>query len=190
MAQNSANAFIARTGAVYVGVQAGVTAPTAVDSALDADLKDLGYISSDGLAEKFETNSETVTAFQNGDTIDSSVTEATMTFEATFIEAGNSHLVEQFYADTIDGDDGSVLVSPGATPGRIAMVVDMISGTKRIRYWIPEAEVTKNGDVQYQNGQPVGFPVVVTCYPSSTLLKGDGTACSAKRWSSQLVVAP
>jgi hypothetical protein len=189
VAQNSANAFIARTGALYVGVQGSVTAPTAHDSALDADLKDLGYISSDGLAEKFEVNSESVTAFQNGDTIDSSITEATMTFEAVLIEAGNSHAVAQFYADDVDADDGSVLVSPGASAGRTACVVDMVSGTKFIRYWIPEAEFTKNGDVQYQNGQPVGYPVKVTCYPSSTLLKDDGSSASAKRWSSQLIVS-
>jgi len=190
VAQNSANAFVARTGAVYVAAQGAATAPTAVDSALDADLVDLGYISSDGLAEQYEVNSETVTAFQNGDTIDSSITEATMTFEAVFIEPGNSDLAAEFYGDVVDTADGSVIISPGASSGRRVMVVDMIAGTKKIRFWIPEAEITKNGDVQYQNGQPVGFPVVVTCYPSATLTKLDGTSGSAKRWSSQLVVTP
>lgn len=188
MAQNSANAFIARTGAIYVGVQADVTAPTAHDSALDPDLTDLGYLSSDGLAEKFEVNSESVTAFQNGDTIDSSITEATMTFEATLIEANNADAVAQFYADTVVTADGSVLVSPGASAGRVAVVIDMVSSTKVIRFWIPEAEFTKNGDVTYQNGQPVGYPVKITCYPSATLVKGDGSSASAQRWSSELVV--
>lgn len=188
MAQNSANALIARTGAVYAGVKASVTAPTAVDSALDSDLKDLGYISSDGLAEKYDVTSETVTAFQNGDTIDSSITEATMTFEATFLEVGNADLARWFYAEPITTADGSTIISPGASSGRIAMVIDMISSTKKIRFWLPEAEITKNGDVIYQNGQPVGFPVIISCYPSSTILKADGTSGSAKRWSSQLVV--
>lgn len=189
MAQSSANAFIARTGALYVGVQASVDAPTSHSSTLDTDLKDLGYISSDGLAEKFEVNSESVTAFQNADTIDSSITEATWTFEATLLEAGNSTVIAQFYADTIDSEDGSVLISPGASAGRHAIVIDMVSGTKVIRYWLPEAEITKNGDVTYQNGQPAGYPVKITCYPSATLLKTDGSSASGKRWSSQLVVA-
>lgn len=187
MAQNSANAFIARTGALYVGTQASITAPTSHNSALDPDLKDMGYLSSDGLTETFDVTSESVTAFQNGDTIDSSITEAEMTFTATLIEAGNSTVIAQFYGDAVDAVDGSVLVSPGASSGRVALVVDMVSGTKCIRYWIPEAEITKDGDVQYQNGQPVGFPVKITCYPSATLVKADGTSASAQRWSSQLI---
>jgi len=190
VAQNSANAFVARTGAIYVGVQASVTAPTSHSSALDADLKDLGYISSDGIEEGFETNSESITAFQNGDTIDSSVTEATWTFKATLIEAGNADVIEQFYAATVNDTDGSILISPGATAGRRAIVVDVVSGTKYVRYWLPEAEITKDGGPKYENGQVVGYPVVITCYPSSTLVNGSGVSCSGKRWSSQLVVTP
>jgi hypothetical protein len=113
-----------------------------------------------------------------------------MTLTATFIEIGNATATEAFYGDAVDPDDGSVLVSPGATSGRRAFVVDLIAGTRRIRYWIPEGELTKDGDVTYQNGQPAGYPVRITCYPSTTLVKADGTSASAKRWSSQLVVTP
>lgn len=190
MAQTSANALVARTGAIYVGVQADVAAPTSHSSALDADFKDLGYISSDGIEEQFETNSESITAFQNGDTIDSSVTEATMSFKATLIEAGNASVIKQFYAATVDTSDGSILISPGATAGRHAVVIDVISGTKYVRYWVPEAEFTKDGGPKYENGQVVGYPVVITCYPSASLVNGSGVSCSAKRWSSQLVVTP
>lgn len=188
MAQNSANAIIARTGALYVGPQGSVTAPTSHNSALDSDLKEFGYISSDGLDEKFSVDSESVTAFQNGDTIDSSITKAEMTFETTLIEPNNIVVVESFYGATVDTDDGSILISPGATSGRKAMVIDMVSGLKVVRYWLPEAEITKNGDVKWQNGKEVGFPIKITCYPSSSLVLPDGTSASAKRWSSQLIV--
>lgn len=190
MAQNSANTAIIRTGSVWVGAQGSITAPTSHTSALDADLHELGYIDSDGVTEKYDVNTESVVAFQNGDTIDESVTEAKATFEATFLEIGNPFLAELFYADPVDDTDGSQLVSPGATPTRRAVVLNFISGDKAIRIWAPEAQFTKNGDVVYKNGQPAGFPMKITAYPSASLPKDDGTSASFKRWSSQLVVAP
>jgi hypothetical protein len=179
---NSANVRSAITGAVYVGAVA-TPAPTTHISTLNAALKDLGYVSEDGVAETRDRTTKSIQAWQNGDKVREVVTEAGLSYKFVLLET-KKETVETFYGSAVNPTDGSIIIVPANTGGRKAWVVDVIDGTSFIRTWIPQGEITEVGDLVYQNGEPIGYEHTLTAYPDATL---GGTA---KKWYSDLVVTP
>jgi hypothetical protein len=179
MALQSANVRVAVTGALYVGPPTGVTAPADADAVLDTDLKDLGYVSEDGVTETRDRSTESIKAWQNSDEVRKTITEASLTYQLVLIET-NVQTVELFYANTVDTSDGSIVVIPAGTGGRHTFVLDVIDGTSRIRTWIPQGEVTEIGDQVYSNGEPIGYEITLTAYPDATI------GGSAVKWYSDL----
>lgn len=168
MALNATNARVGITGAIYKAAL-GSTAPTNATSALDAAFKDLGYISEDGIEESWDDSVTRYVAWQNATVIRSSVTDSVGTLKLTMIET-KGLVLQTFYR-------GSVLTEPTAGNYKLAVkpitadpsawVLDVVDGTKLIRNYIGNGEITERGSVMWQNGEMVAYPVTVTFYPDA-----------------------
>ncbi|MFA5712301.1 hypothetical protein [Mycolicibacterium sp.] len=184
MSLNSSNVRVAVTGAVYVG-------PTSADAPTDADTPpagfgDLGYVHEDGVTETRERSTEQLRAWQNADVLREVVTEASMTYTFRLVET-KAETVELFYGTSVNPADGSVAIIPARTGGRKSFVIDVIDGDDFIRAYIPSGEVTEVGDQVYSNGEPVGYEVTITAYPSAAIQTDEGANGSVKKFYSSLV---
>lgn len=188
MALVAANARVAITGVVSIG-DGTQTAPTDSGTALGTGWTDLGYVSEDGVTETRDRSTNTIRAWQNGDTLREVVTESTLTYAMTFAET-KAATVELFYGNTVDDTDGSIVIVPSSTGGRHPFVIDVVDGDETIRTYIPDGEVTEVGDQTYVNGELIGYEVTITCYPSSTIQDADGNPGAAVKFYSGLVVTP
>lgn len=54
------------------------------------------------------------------------------------------------------------------TSERHALIFDVLDDTIHIRKVYPNCEITDFGDVEFKNGQPIGYPVTLTCYPDAS----------------------
>lgn len=181
MALNSSNVDVATTGTVSYA-PTGSTAPTNATSALAAAFRDVGYISTDGVAEARDRSTSNIVAWQNADVVRTVVTEASISVVFTMIET-NAVSLELFYGKPLNTTDGSIEIVPGKTGGRKATVVDYIDGTKFVRLYIPQSEVLEVGEVSLTSGgDAVGYEVTVMGYPDATL------GYSAKKFHSALIV--
>jgi len=178
VALDSSNVRVAVTGAVSVG-PTGTTAPTDADTALAVGFVDLGYVGEDGVTETRDRSTDTIKAWQNAAIIREVVTEAKLSYNFVLVET-NKATVELFYGTTVAAD-GSIVINPGSGSGRHSLVLDVVDGDEVIRAYIPEAEVTEVGDQVYASGEPIGYEVTVTAYPSTALAGG-----TAKKWYSSL----
>ena len=169
MALTSANVRVATTGAIYVAAT-GTAAPTSSTSSMSA-WTELGYYSEDGFSEARERSTEDIKG-HDGSTVRTSVTESKITYTLTLIET-NAAVLETFYGAAPSA--GSVEVDPSETGGRKSFVLDAIDGTQAIRTYLPTAEVTEVGEQTNAVGEPIGYEITITAYPSTG-------GYSAKKW--------
>lgn len=186
MALDSNLVRVAVTGAVSMA-STGTAAPIDADTAW-ATGTDLGYVSEDGVTETRDRSSQQIRAWQNGDTVREVVTEATLTYAFTLLET-KAETVELYYGNAVEAD-GSLAIVPTKTGGRHSFVIDVVDGDEFIRTYIPSGEITEVGDQVYANGEPVGYEVTITAYPTSEITDASGANASAKKWYSSLVTAP
>lgn len=186
MALNSANVRVAVTGVVAVA-PTGSAAPTNGSTALDAAFVDLGYVSEDGVTETRDRSTNTLRGWQNADILREVVTEASLTYAFTMVET-KKETVELFYGNTVTAATGGIPIVPAKGAGRRAFVVDVVDGDEFIRAYIPEGEVTEVGDQVYQSGEPIGYEVTLTAYPTSAIQDDDGNNAAAIKYYSSLVV--
>ena len=182
MALDSAAVDVAVTGAI---AYAPTTATAPIDATtpledLGPEWRNVGYISEDGVTEARERSSENIIAWQNADVVRTVVTEASITVQFTMIES-NPNSVELFYGAPVQAD-GSVEIVPAESGGRRSFIIDYIDGSKRVRMYLPSAEVTEVGETTLASGSAVGYDVTITGYPGP-----DGF--SAKKWYSALASA-
>lgn len=182
MALNADNVRVAVTGAVSVG-DTSATAPTDADSPL-TDFNDLGYVHEDGVTETRDRSIEPLRAWQNAAIVRAVVTEASITYTFRLIET-KKETVELYYATKVQ-PDGSITIIPSETGGRQSYVLDVIDGDDFIRAYIPEGEVTEVGEQVYAGGEPIGYEVTITAYPSTKILTPEGRPASVKKWYSSL----
>lgn len=177
---DSTNVRVAVTGAAYVAAITA-TAPTNATSALGSDFKDLGYLSDAGITETRDRSTNQIRSWQNSALVREPVTESSISFNFTLIETKKETL-ENYYGTTV-GDDGSIKIDPGKTGGRKSFVFDVIDGTKIIRVYVPNGEITSVGDITYVNGDPIGYELTVVGYATTV----GNEVYSAIKWDTTLV---
>lgn len=177
---DSANVDVAVTGGVAFAPTA-TAAPIDATTALAVDWLQVGYISDDGVVETRERSTSNIVAWQNADVVRTVTTESSISVQFTAIET-NPNSIQLYYGSAVDTADGSVDIVPADSGGRRSIVVDYVDGDKFVRLYLPEAEVTEVGDLTLASGDPVGYDVTLTGYPSSA-------GFSAKKWWSELIVA-
>lgn len=168
MALDATEVRVGITGEVFRG-DPGSPAPTTSVSALDPTYLGLGYVSEDGVTENWDDSVDNIVAWQNATTVRAATTESTGTIQFTLIQT-NGGTLETFHR-------GSTMTEP--TPGNYRLdvkpvtadprtwVLDVIDGTKHIRIFVGNGEITERGEIMYQNGEPIGYPVTLTCYPDA-----------------------
>lgn len=180
MAKSESEVRVAVDGMVSTAAL-GATAPTSASSNLGSAWADTGYISEDGIEEENSQDTEKLKAWQNSKTVRTLVTGGETTFKFTMLQS-NAETLKLYYGATVDAN-GSFVFDPTAERPTIAIVLDVIDGTNRIRKYAPEAQVTSIGTVTHKNGEGVAYEVTVTAYRNTTL------GGSVKHWHSALVVS-
>jgi hypothetical protein len=168
MAANAENVLVAVTGSVYVGSTA-VALPTNSTSAPALGFTELGYLSEDGFTEATDVDSDEIVAWQNGTVVRRTITSQAKTFEFMLIETKSSVLEFVRPGSTVAGSTGAYSMAVKAiTAERKALIFDILDGDVHLRKIVPNCEITDFGDIEYKNGEPIGYPVTVTAYPDDT----------------------
>lgn len=169
MTLNSANVRVGVTGELYAAVT-GTTRPANSTESLNAAYVGMGYVSEEGVTEALDESVERIVAWQGATVVRSTTTEATATLAMTLIET-KAAVLELFHRGSavtdLGGGQFKIDVKVPAED-RQQFVLDVLDGTKHIRFDIADGEVTERGEIVYANGEPIGYPVTITCYPNSS----------------------
>lgn len=170
-AQNVSAAKPPIAGAIYVGT-AGATLPTDTDTAIDTSVfKDLGYVSSDGITNSTNIESNDVKAW-GGDTVLTTITSKDDTYKYTLIESLNQTVLEFVYGkNNVSGDlttGLSIQVSSEDVP-EVSLIIDMLrrNNTKQ-RICIPYAKISAIDDIVYNDSDATGFGTTLKCTPDAS----------------------
>lgn len=170
MALLAAAVRIGITGEAYVADSgATVTAPTSSVSTLDTDLVGLGYISEDGVEESYDDTIEDIVAWQNATVVRSTTTSSKATLKFTLIETKGQVLETYHKGSTVavvSAGQWKIDVKAGQTDRRV-WVLDVLDGSKHLRIYVADGEVTEREPITYANGEPIGYGITLTCYPDS-----------------------
>lgn len=169
MTVSAPNVRVAITGEVYTA-PTGSTAPTNATTALDAAFEGLGYLSEDGVTEKWDDSVDTIVAWQNATTVRSATTKSTGSLAWTMIES-KGVVLETFHRGSTMAENppGSFKLEVKPIVAAPAMwVLHVIDGTDLIRILIGNGEITERGEIVYKNGSPLGYPVTLMCYPDTS----------------------
>lgn len=163
MTLTSSNVRVGVSGEVSVAALA--TALPATAAAALTGFTGSGYISEDGVVENPEVNRESITAWQNATVVREVVTEAKLSYEFTLIETTKGN-VELYYGATVTQTvtEGSYTISPAATAGRKAWVIDVIDGANILRKCIAEGELFKGEGVTFASGEAIAYPCILVAY--------------------------
>lgn len=159
----------------------GTTLPTDSTTALAAAYKGLGYVSDDGVTEAWDDSVDQITAWQNATVVRSATTQSIGTLALTLIQT-RGNVLEAFHR-------GSQITQP--TTGKFQLdvkpivadprvwVLEVVDGTVHMRIVLGNAEITERGEVVYKNGEPIGYPITISCYP-------DTNGNLMQKWSDDL----
>lgn len=153
------------TGELYVA-PTSTAAPTTSVSALNASFIGLGYVDEDGVTEAYDETVEDIVAWQGARVVRSTTTESKATLSCRLIETKGETLELYHKGSSVSvvssGQWKIDVVAP--TPDPRSFVFDVLDGTKHIRIYVPNGEVTERGEIVYANGEPIGYEITITCY--------------------------
>lgn len=169
MALNAANVRVGVTGELYAA-PTGTPRPANSTAALDAGYVGMGYVSEDGVTETPDESVERIVAWQGATVVRSTTTDATATLQMTLIETKAAVLELYHRGSTVTDLGGGQYKIDVKTPteDRQQFILDVIDGTKHIRFDIADGEVTERGEIVYANGEPIGYQITITCYPNAS----------------------
>lgn len=161
-ANQSGQLLVGSSGTVYVGTPASVTAPTDSDSALDADLIQLGFITEDGVTIRDSKEITDIKSWQNPYPTRRLVTGRA--FEVSFA------LQQWHWASLPFAMGGGTLTEPTSgeykyTPpdaddlDERCMVIQWADGARDYRLWIPTGIVTEQVEANIKRSDAAVFPI-------------------------------
>lgn len=170
MANNSANVSAAKPkagGAVW-WAPVGTDAPSDASTALAAAFNAVGYVSEDGLTEN-ETRTSTTHRAWGGDTVASSQTEYAKSYSFTMIETNETTMKVRYGADNVTASDGKVtqVKHNAAELPEGVWVVEMVIASRICRKVMPRGRITETGEVAYNDGDLVKYPVTIGLLPDA-----------------------
>lgn len=159
------------TGGAY-GAPTGTTLPTDSSTALPAGFKSYGFIGDAGVTETIGRTTNTVKAW-GGDTVKVLQTDFTVTYQLTLIETLNGDVSKAVF-----GDDNVVATAATSTTGNLLAVsvnsgeldkqvwdFEIADGDAAIRVVVPLGQVTTVGDIAYNDGAVIAYPVTIQAFP-------------------------
>ncbi len=157
------------TGEMYVAPTT-TTAPTTSVSALNASFIGLGYVDDEGVTETYDDTVEEIIAWQGATVVRANTTESKATLKLRLIETKGETLELYHKGSSVAvvsaGQWKIDVVAPTYDPR--SFVLDVIDGTKHIRIYVANGEVTERGEIVYANGEAIGYEITITCYPSAS----------------------
>jgi hypothetical protein len=164
----AANVRVGITGSIY-SAPVGTPLPASQSTALNAAFSDLGYCNEDGISETFDDSVEDIIAWQSAQVVRATTSESSASLSWTMIETRANTLLTFHRGSTLTAPTAGNFrldVKPIAADPR-SWVLDVVDGTKLIRIVVGLGEVVERGEVMYRNGEAVGYPVTVRCYPDA-----------------------
>lgn len=160
------------TGVISVA-PTGTTLPTNATATLNVAFEDLGYISEEGIVESINADITDLKAWQLGTIVRKIQTSHDVTYAFAPIEF-NPVAVEAYFGNYTDEADGaSWEITAEQLPHRI-WVIDVLDGEVRMRFVIPDGQVTERGDFNIVNGELMSMPLTLSCFPDTTGVKAYG----------------
>ncbi|WP_199553196.1 hypothetical protein [Streptomyces sp. N35] len=145
----------------------GTAAPTDATTALPAVWIGHGYVNEDGVTENWDDSVDNIVAWQNATTVRAARTESTLTLTAMLIQTRGSNLELWYPGSVVEAngtDEWKIAVKPATADPR-AFVLNVLDGADIIRIHIGNGELTERGEIPYQTGEAIGYPVTITAYP-------------------------
>lgn len=177
MANSVANVAAAKpkvTGGAYRG-PLGTALPVDSTTVLNVAFKGLGYIGEDGVEFNPARSTDKKRAF-GGDVVKVLQTEYSETWTFTLIESLNAEVLK-----TVHGDSNVTTTAPTTTAGTLQAVksngdvlpnsewiFEMIDGAAKRRVVLPNAKVTEVGEVTFQDGELVAYPVTLEAFEDTS----------------------
>lgn len=156
----------------------GTTLPTNASTAPAAAFKALGYVGEDGVTEGGERTTEKIKAW-GGDIVKVVQTDHSTTFAFTLIESLNAEALKAVY-----GSSNVTTTAPTASTGTLqaiqvtgqvldhqAWVIEVKDGIARVRIAIKDGQVTEVGEVTYNDGSVIGYPITLEAFPDTNGVK-------------------
>ena len=158
--RKASNVRSAVTGDVYIGKAHAGDTIDGVKTVPDG-LTALGYLSDDGFKIKPERKTDDLKAWQNADVVRTVATESSIEISFQLIES-KKEVIELFWQSkvTAGADSGSFDISPGATTGVHALLMDIVDGDQVIRYYFPEVELIDRDEIKGKNGEVYGLSLI------------------------------
>lgn len=153
----------------------GTALPTDASTAPAAAFIGLGYVGDAGLTEAIGRTTNKIFAW-GGDTVKVVQTEFSVTYTFTFLESLNDNVLKAVYGDSnvtttaataTTGTLRSVKLN-GNTLEHAAWVFEMKDGTSRIRVAVANGQITDIGDVTYDDGSVIGYPVTLEAFKDAS----------------------
>lgn len=157
------------TGGILIGT-AGATLPTSPSGATTG-FTALGYVGDDGLTETADRTTDKIKAW-GGDIVKVVQTEFSLSYQFTLYETLNANVLKAIHGDSnvassaansTHGTIRSVQVD-GSTLPQLPWIFDMKDGDAKIRVVLPAGQVTQVGDITYNDGGVIGYPVTLEAF--------------------------
>lgn len=171
-ASNVTNARPNYTGAVF-SAPLGTDVPTSASEELDTAYRGYGYISDEGLANEFESDSEQIEAF-GGDEVLSVQTSYAETFAQGFLEE-NIETKRAFFGDdnVFITEEGFAAVHSSAELPYLTWVWDVrLTGGRHKRIVIFEAKVDEREGITHVHGDATVHGTTLRARPVTVTLNG------------------
>lgn len=156
--------------------------PVDASSALAASVLDAGYVSEDGLVETVDASDDKIKAW-GGDIVKIVRTEHSVSYTFTLIESKNADALKLLFGEgnvTITGNKITVNKTATMIP-RASFIFDMRDGDEDIRILVKDGQPSISGDVNFTDGDAIGYEVTVEAFPdadgvkSILMIDGAGT---------------
>ena len=160
------------TGLVWMAPSAS-TAPTDASTALAAAWKNMGGMTEAGVSIKQTTSTTKKKFYGSPITQRTLVTDQEYLIDAVFGET-NARTMEVFWRKALNSITPAVTTGAFATTAGTysrqlyALVVDMVDGVNRARFYFPSVEVTNQGDVKIANSETLDWGVTLSAYPDTS----------------------
>jgi hypothetical protein len=153
----------------------GTAVPVDTSTALNAAFKALGYVGEDGVRKAPDRTTSKTKAW-GGDIIKVLQTEYSETWKLTLVESLLAEALKTVYGDlnvtttaaTVSTGTLQAIKSNGDILPNSAYIFEMREGVKKRRIVLPNAQVFEVGEIVYNDGSVIAYPVTLEAYEDSS----------------------
>lgn len=174
MAADADKIVIAGGGTVYGSPTVGVTitAPTEIDSSVDTDLKEFGYVSPDGISFHEEKDTAEIRAWQAAYPVRRLVTGRKFVVSMSLMEWKRETISAAFgggtWTETTANTKFSYTPPDADDLYEMSFLIDFNDGTRDFRLWVPRAIVVDFGEVTLRRDESAMLPLTIEATSDGT----------------------